>query len=98
MVCIHSIARSGEQTKEVISDLLAEILSVCERPSFAFVFYGCDHDGTAIRSALEGALPETPYIGGTSCGGVMAGGKLWGERSIGALIMDDPTVSDVSSC
>lgn len=90
MVSIHCFAHSGDDTNEVVNGLLAETLSACESPTFGFLFYGCDHDGNSIRSAFEGALPDMPYLGGTSCSGVMAGGKLWGEGSIGFLIVDDP--------
>lgn len=45
-----------------------------EAPSLAFLFFGARHDAATIMAWAARHLPGVPFIGGTSCRGVLVGG------------------------
>ncbi|MEX2454393.1 MAG: FIST N-terminal domain-containing protein [Rhodospirillaceae bacterium] len=90
MVAVSSFAVNGEDTRALLGALCADIGNLAEVPDFVFVFYGCDHDSGEVHAALRRALPDVPFIGGTSCSGVMTERQLWDARTIAALVVCDP--------
>lgn len=57
--------------------------------SLAFVFFGAGHDAAAIRAWAAQSLPGVPFIGGTSCRGVLANGHHPDPSDIGLLLVHD---------
>ena len=43
-----------------------------EMPDFVVLQCTCNHDGETIKSTMDSLLPNVPYIGGTTCRGVMS--------------------------
>lgn len=90
MVALHTAASSASDTHATMKKLCGEIAEACGMPNLLFVFYGCDHDSAVVREHLDSAFPDIPYIGGTSCGGLMTSAALWDAEAIGILAIADP--------
>jgi hypothetical protein len=90
MVTLHSVAASGTDTTSVIADLDGQLRARSAGADFIYAFYGCDHDGDALRTFLRQRFPGAAILGGTSCAGVMTETRLWGAGSVGLLLVDDP--------
>lgn len=89
MVSLYSVSESGTDRNAVLSDL-AKTLGRCDiEPAFIFAFYGCEHDGDAIRATLAARFPGIPYLGGTSCGGFMRETGMQDANSVGLLLIED---------
>ncbi len=89
MVSIQSLAAGGAETSVVLDGISDRVSSDEERVRFVFVFYGCDHDGSAIHEFVRKKFSRAAVIGGTSCAGIMNDERLWGADSIGLLLIDD---------
>ena len=57
--------------------------------AIAFVFFGARHDGTAISAWMAEALQGVPFIGGSSCRGVLVSGHHPDPDDIALLLVDD---------
>ncbi|MPY70678.1 MAG: hypothetical protein GEU92_11380 [Alphaproteobacteria bacterium] len=89
MVSIRSFAAAEAQTSAALAALARQLSDAGGDGHFVYAFYGCDHDGAALLDFLKQRFPDAALLGGTSCSGVMSGGRLWGAESIGLLVIDD---------
>lgn len=89
-VLIESFIAAGHGTTKVVSDLREQIGRSGLDPDFIFVFYGAAHDDELIAGFLRSRFPGTPFLGGTSCRGVMTDDGVGGPDSIGLLLIEDP--------
>lgn len=90
MVSLHTFSSVGAETKTAIKSLEQNIAGTDIAPSFIYAFYGCDHDHAEVQGFLHDRFPGVPFLGGTSCGGVMDQVGLHGPQSIGLLLIEDP--------
>lgn len=59
-------------------------------PALAFAFYGARRDPAAVAGALRSALPGTPFLGGSSCRGVLFPDRRPTPDDIGVVLIHDP--------
>ncbi len=59
-------------------------------PSLAVCLFGARHDAGVIRDFLRTRLAGVPFIGGTSSGGALAGGRAPTPDDVGVLLFSDP--------
>ena len=89
MVSLKSVVVSNSSTTTALQALAAQLNDDEIAPAMIYLFYGCEHEDEAIFEFVRGRFPQTPILGGTSCGGVMNEAGLGGAGSIGMLLIDD---------
>lgn len=91
MVAMRSFVAVGDTTEDALSHLAKDLdLFSPQTASLLCIFYDSLHNDALIYQFLSDRFPDTPMLGGTSCGGVMSEAGLAGEGSIGLLVIDDP--------
>ncbi|MGF1658172.1 MAG: FIST signal transduction protein [Rubrimonas sp.] len=81
---------TGAALRGLDSALAAALGDLGGPPSLAICLFGARHDAAAIRAHLRAALPGTPFIGGTSCGGALIAGRAPTPGDVGLLLFHDP--------
>jgi len=92
-VRVATAASTSEFTSEAVTAMVEELTVSLggEKPSFAVVFYTEQHDPAEVRRLLVEAMPHTPFVGCSTCRGVMkdAGWVSKDDRAIGLWGMFD---------
>jgi hypothetical protein len=87
MTAIHAHAVTADKTAPALAALAAEVSWSAD---MAFVFYGAGHDPAAIKTWMAARFPGVPYIGGSSCRGVLVAGRRPDPGDIAMLTIVDP--------
>lgn len=86
MPALHAHVATAADTSAALADLAAQGPSPGE---MGFVFYGARHDPAAIKAWMAGRFPGMPYIGGSSCRGVLVAGRRPDPGDIALLTIED---------
>jgi hypothetical protein len=89
MVAIRTFALSGETPEESLSKFEVATRDISEDPSMVFAFFGCSNDAGEIAAVIADRFPGTPYLGGTSCAGVINSDRVGDPLTIGLLCVED---------
>lgn len=87
MTAIHTCIATHDETAVALAALAADVTAPAD---MAFVFYGAGHDPSAIKAWMAARFPGVPYIGGSSCRGVLVAGRRPDPGDIALLTIRDP--------
>lgn len=86
---ISQVIAAEPTTAAALAALDCGAASSPDAPSLVIAFFGARHDADAVDGFLRAHYPETPFLGGTSCRGVLSGGRAPSPDDVGLLIIDD---------
>ena len=86
---LTSLVATDSDTATALAALGAAVTPDATRAALAFLFFGAGHDAAAIAAWAAARLPTVPYIGGTSCRGVLVNGHYPDPGDIALLLIDD---------
>ncbi|TVQ57276.1 MAG: hypothetical protein EA355_04855 [Rhodobacteraceae bacterium] len=86
---LRQFIASGSTTSAALSALGCDPDSSGEAPSLIVAFFGAGHDALAVDAFLRARFPATPFLGGTSCRGVLTAGRAPSPEDVGLLMIAD---------
>ena len=89
MTALSTHIASNASTAAALADLAGSMAGATRDASLGFVFFGASHDADDVAAWVARHLPGVPFIGGTSCRGVLVGGHQPDPSDIAVLLIHD---------